>query len=80
MLNQRTMEILEDAGVADAIARHSTPAANMAATAFYAGFAGPTEEYGRRIARLECWGAGGADENWSAASPWRPAEPAADPS
>ncbi len=42
----------------------------MAATAFYAGLAGPSEEYGRRFARLECWGAGGADENWSAASPW----------
>ncbi len=71
VLNQRTMEILEDAGVAGAIAQRSTPAANMAATAFYAGLTGPTEEYGRRIARLECWGAGGADENWSAASPWR---------
>ncbi len=71
VLNQRTMEILEDAGVAGAIAQRSTPAANMAATAFYAGLAGPTAEYGRRIARLEAWGAGGADESWSAASPWR---------
>jgi 2,4-dichlorophenol 6-monooxygenase len=42
----------------------------MAATAFYAGFAGPGPAYGRRLARLECWGAGGADENWRAASPW----------
>jgi 2,4-dichlorophenol 6-monooxygenase len=71
VLNQRAMEILEDAGVAGAIAQRSTPAANMAATAFYAGLTGPTEEYGRRIARLEAWGAGGADESWSAASPWR---------
>ena len=70
VLNQRTMEILEDVGAAVEIARRGTPAANMAATAFYAGFAGPTDEYGRRIARLECWGAGGADENWRAASPW----------
>src|SRR5271166_5883826 len=29
----------------------------MAATAFYAGFAGPASDYGRRLARLECWGA-----------------------
>jgi 2,4-dichlorophenol 6-monooxygenase len=70
VLNQRAMEILEDLGVSDEIARRGTPAANMAATAFYAGFAGPSEEYGRRLARLECWGAGGADENWSSASAW----------
>jgi len=70
VLNQRAMEILEDVGAAEEIARRGTPSQNMAATAFYAGFAGPTEEYGRRLARLECWGAGGADENWRAASPW----------
>ncbi len=70
VLNQRAMEVLEDAGAAEEIARRGTPAENMAATAYYAGLAGPTEEYGRRIARLECWGAGGADENWRAASPW----------
>jgi 2,4-dichlorophenol 6-monooxygenase len=70
VLNQRAMEILEDAGVAATIAERSTPAAQMAATAFYAGFAGG-EGYGRRIAKLECWGAGGEDENWRAASAWR---------
>ena len=70
VLNQRAMEILDDVGAAQEVARRGTPAANMAATAYYAGLAGPTEEYGRRIARLECWGAGGADENWHAASPW----------
>ena len=32
---------------------------------------GPDPGYGRRLARLECWGAGGADEHWRAASPWR---------
>jgi 2,4-dichlorophenol 6-monooxygenase len=71
VLNQRTMEILEDVGVADAIAERSTPAPNMAATAFYAGLTGPGPEYGRCIGRLESWGAGGADENWSAASACR---------
>jgi len=71
VLNQRAMEILEDVGVAEAISACGTPARNMAATAFYAGFAGPDEDYGRRIAKLECWGAGGADENWRAASAWR---------
>lgn len=71
VLNQRTMEILEDAGCAREIERRSTPAENMAATAFYAGLAGPTEEYGRLIAKIECWGAGTDDENWRAASAWR---------
>ena len=71
VLNQRAMEVLEDVGVAEAIAQRSTPAEQMAATAFYAGFTGPDPDYGRRLARLECWGAGGEDEFWRAASPWR---------
>jgi 2,4-dichlorophenol 6-monooxygenase len=71
VLNQRAMEVLDDVGVAGAIARRGTPAEQMAATAFYAGLAGPGPDYGRRLARLESWGAGGADENWRAASPWR---------
>lgn len=70
VLNQRTMEILDDAGVAGVIAEHSTPPQNMAASAFYAGLTGPTEDHGRRIARIECWGAGLDDENWRAASAW----------
>ena len=65
------MEVLDDVGVASAIAARGTPAAQMAATAYYAGFAGPGPDYGRRLARLECWGAGGADDGWRAASPWR---------
>jgi 2,4-dichlorophenol 6-monooxygenase len=71
VLNQRTMEILDDAGCAREIERRSTPAENMAATAFYAGLAGPTDDHGRLIAKLECWGAGHEDENWRAASAWR---------
>jgi 2,4-dichlorophenol 6-monooxygenase len=71
VLNLRAMEVLDDVGVADVIAAHSTPAAQMAATAYYAGFAGPDPDYGRCLHRLESWGAGGADEHWSSASPWR---------
>ncbi len=71
VLNQRAMEVLDDVGVADAIARRSTSAQQMSATAFYAGFTGPDPAYGRRLARLESWGAGGADDFWRAASPWR---------
>jgi 2,4-dichlorophenol 6-monooxygenase len=71
VLNQRAMEILEDCGVADTIAERSTPAEQMAATAYYAGFAGPDPDFGRRLARLEAWGGGGDNENWRAASAWR---------
>jgi 2,4-dichlorophenol 6-monooxygenase len=68
VLNQRSMEILDDAGVADLIEERGTPAEAMAATAFYAGFGGSAPDAGRRIAKLQCWGAGGADEHWRAAS------------
>jgi 2,4-dichlorophenol 6-monooxygenase len=71
VLNQRAMEVLEDCGVAHAIAERSTPAHQMAASAYYAGFAGPDEAYGTRLARLEAWGAGGENDNWRAASSWR---------
>ena len=71
VLNQRAMEVLDDVGAAEAIAQRSTPAEQMAATAYYAGFAGPDADYGHRLARLESWGAGGGDELWRAASPWR---------
>ena len=71
VLNQRAVEVLDEVGVAETIAERSTPAEQMAATAFYAGFAGPDLDYGRVLARLESWGAGGQDESWRAASPWR---------
>ena len=71
VLNLRAMEVLEDVGAAAAIAERGTPAEQMAATAYYAGFAGPDPDYGRRLARLEAWGAGGEDELWRAASPCR---------
>jgi len=68
VLNQRTMEILSDAGVADAIYARGTPRASMSHTGFYAGFAG-WPEAGRRMGLLEAWGGGGADLDWEAASP-----------
>jgi 2,4-dichlorophenol 6-monooxygenase len=71
VLNQRAMEILDDAGVADPIEERGTPAEGMAATAFYAGFGGSDPDAGRRIAKLQSWGAGGEDEHWRAASPRR---------
>lgn len=72
VLNLRAMEIMQDVGAAAEIERLSTPPEAMAATAFYAGVTGG-DGYGRRIKRIECWGAGGADENWASASPARDA-------
>lgn len=71
VLNQRAMEILSDAGVADEIYARGAPPENMRYTAFYAGLAGPDPAYGRRLARLEAWGAGGLDADWAAASACR---------
>ena len=69
VLNQHTMEIYREVGVADTIYARGTPAESMAYTAWYAGLAGPREEYGREIARLECWGNGYKDPNWVKSSP-----------
>ncbi len=71
VLNQRAMEILTDVGVADEIYRRGTPPEHMRHTAYYLGVAGPDPAYGRRLARLECWGAGGLDADWAAASACR---------
>lgn len=68
VLNQRTMEILTDTGAAAEIYRRGTPPEHMAASGFYAGLTGHPDA-GRRLAKLEAWGAGGADPDWAAASP-----------
>jgi 2,4-dichlorophenol 6-monooxygenase len=73
VLNQRAMEILSDAGVAEEIYARGTPAEQMRHTAYYAGLAGPDPVYGRQIGRLESWGAGGLDPDWASASPCRQA-------
>jgi 2,4-dichlorophenol 6-monooxygenase len=71
VLNQRSMEIFRGLGIAERIYERGTPAAQMEATAWYAGLAGAHPNAGRRIARLEAWGAGGRDVAWAAASACR---------
>ncbi|MGJ3648004.1 FAD-dependent monooxygenase [Sphingomonas sp. GlSt437] len=71
VLNQRSMEILDDIGVAAAIAEASTPADNMKAMGWYAGFAGDHPDAGRCIAKVESWGCGGSNPLWSGASAFR---------
>ena len=68
VLNQRTMEIFRELGIADAVYARGTPPEQMQATAWYAGLAGAHPNAGRRVAWLEAWGAGGRDAAWAAAS------------
>jgi 2,4-dichlorophenol 6-monooxygenase len=79
ILNQRSMEIFTDAGVAPAILARSTPPENCMGFAWYSGFgesgprAGraphPGDIHGRRLAYAEAWGAGYTDPDYIAASP-----------
>jgi 2,4-dichlorophenol 6-monooxygenase len=73
VLNQRTMEILDDVGVAEPIYAKSTPAENMSAMGWYAGFAGPDPDMGRLIGKIESWGCANTNLNWLQASPFRSA-------
>jgi 2,4-dichlorophenol 6-monooxygenase len=71
VLNQRTMEIFTDAGVAAAILAKSTPLENMKYVAWYSGLAGggPDDGHGRRLGYIEGWGGGYTDPDYIAASP-----------
>lgn len=71
VLNQRTMEIFTEVGVADAVYDRGTPPENMKATAWYAGLAGDHANYGRELGRLEVWGGGYTDPDYIAASACR---------
>lgn len=68
ILNQRAMEIMRDCGVSDDIYDIGTPPESFSYTAAYVGFAGHPDA-GRRIAKMECWGTGGRNSTWTAASP-----------
>ena len=68
ILNQRAMEIMSDVGVADRIYAVGTPPEQFSFTAVYAGFRGHPLA-GKRLAKIECWGNGGRDLEWIAASP-----------
>jgi 2,4-dichlorophenol 6-monooxygenase len=71
LLNQRSMEILTDIGVAPNILAHSAPIENIRTVAWYSGLAGDglPERHGRRLASVEGWGGGYADPDYIAASP-----------
>jgi len=71
LLNQHTMEILADLGVADTVYERGTPAENMRYSGWYAGLAGTDPDAGRRFGLIESWGAGGLSPEWTTASPYR---------
>ncbi|WP_425861874.1 FAD-dependent monooxygenase [Arthrobacter sp. TWP1-1] len=71
VLNQRTMEIFTEVGVAPEIYKRSTPAENMKATGWYTGITGDHDGYGRELGRLEVWGGGYTDPDYVAASSCR---------
>ena len=73
VLNQRTMEILGDVGVAEPIFAKSTPAENMRYMGWYAGFTGEDPDFGRLITKVESWGCGYENLNWLQASSCRSA-------
>jgi len=70
VLNQRTMEIYREVGVADAVYEAGCPPEQMSHTGWYLDFAGHPDA-GRLIARLEAWGAGYTNPAWIEASPCR---------
>ena len=72
-LSNKTMEIFREVGLEAEIREIGTPPENMSYVGFYAGFAGPDEDYGRCIARMAAWGRGGDDLDHVAASTVRPA-------
>jgi 2,4-dichlorophenol 6-monooxygenase len=71
ILNQRSMEIFTDMGVAPEIRAKSTPPENMRGVAWYSGLAGggPEDGHGRLLGFVEAWGAGYTDPDYTAASP-----------
>jgi 2,4-dichlorophenol 6-monooxygenase len=73
ILNQRTMEIFDELGVAAAIYAVATPSDSMRYAAWFTGLTGPHARYGREIGRVEAWGAGWRDPDYIAASACRPA-------
>jgi 2,4-dichlorophenol 6-monooxygenase len=71
ILNQRTMEIFTDMGVAGEVYAEATPPEKMKGLGWYSGLAGggPEDGHGRRLGFIEGWGGGYRDVDYIAASP-----------
>ena len=64
LLSIKTMEIYRELGVEAEIRRQGCPDEHMRYVGWFAGMAGPGEDYGREIARLGAFGRGGEDSAW----------------
>jgi 2,4-dichlorophenol 6-monooxygenase len=71
VLNQRSMEVFADIGVAPAILARATPSERFKGFGWYTGLGGggPEGAHGRRIGFAEAWGGGYEDPDYIAASP-----------
>jgi 2,4-dichlorophenol 6-monooxygenase len=69
ILNQRTMEIFRELGVADDVYKQGCPRDNMSTVAWSTSLTGPRPEHGRLIGRVDSWGGGAAVAAYEQASP-----------
>jgi 2,4-dichlorophenol 6-monooxygenase len=56
ILNQRTMEVFREAGLAAAVYEQGAPLEDMSRTVWYTSLAGPTPLHGREVGRIDSWG------------------------
>ncbi|MDF1480382.1 FAD-dependent monooxygenase [Leifsonia sp. H3M29-4] len=71
ILNQRTMEVFRQAGLADAIYDQGAPIDMMSRTAWYTSLGSPSELHGRCVGAIDSWGGGGLMPEYDASSPCR---------
>lgn len=71
ILNQRTMEIFRQVGLAAQVYTDGAPIELMARTSWYTSLAGPTELHGRRIGSIDSWGGGSLMPDYDLSSPCR---------
>ncbi|MGW6036899.1 FAD-dependent monooxygenase [Gordonia terrae] len=71
ILNQRTMEIFDQCGVADRVYELGSPLEFMRRVAWYTSFDGPTPLHGRELAHRDSWGGGADQDRYAVASRFR---------
>ncbi|WP_460062529.1 FAD-dependent monooxygenase [Streptomyces sp. YKOK-I1] len=71
LLNQRTMEVFTEMGVADTVYALSPPEDRWHQVAWHTTLAGPVAPFGQMIGALPAWGGGADAERYARASPCR---------
>lgn len=69
VLNQPTMEVFSELGVAAEIYTRGTPRENISRSGWFTSLTGPTSLHGRKIGDTSCFGGGALIERYAAASP-----------